>query len=102
MPPQPMIDTAIAQLHQQGQTPSVRTVHALTGGSFRDVSKALAVWRAAYMAPQARRYACVRFPCLAIGRHIRFCNGLYVTSDPAEQTLIEANDWFGGLIQLLP
>ncbi|SRR5687768_13303526 len=102
MPPQPMIETAIVQLQQQDQTPSVRTVHALTGGSFRDVSKALAAWRAAHTAPQARHYACARFPRLAIGRHIRFTNGLYVTSDPAEQALIEANDWFGGLIQLLP
>jgi hypothetical protein len=142
MPPSAQIQAAIAQLQQQGQTPSVRTVRALTGGSFRDISQALRTWRgtqgleqvplgtpgcaglqlcspsgaqgleqvplgtpdtgAAPDTPQVKRYTCARFPRLAIGRRIRFTQGQYVTSDPDEQALIEANDWFGGLIQRRP
>jgi hypothetical protein len=52
--------------------------------------------------PPAKRYTCARFPALAIGRHIRFRQGQYVTSDSEDQALIEANDWYGGLIQAVP
>jgi hypothetical protein len=35
------IRAAVEELLRQGKTPSVRRVHALTGGSFRDVSRLL-------------------------------------------------------------
>lgn len=41
-----------------------------------------------------KAYVCNRFPTLSI-RHIKFENGLYETSSPEEQAMIEGSDWYG-------
>jgi hypothetical protein len=47
------IDAAVATLTRQGRPISVRAVHALTGGSFRDVSRLLKAHLQAAVPPSA-------------------------------------------------
>ena len=45
-------------------------------------------------ATEERAYVCNRFPALGIGDLVKFDRGLFVTSDPDVQALIESHDWY--------
>lgn len=94
------VQKAVAQLQRQGETASVRKVHAITGGSFRDVARLLKEISedSNTNQPKQKAYTCPRYPELRIRSRIKFADGYYETSDPEEQALIERNDWYGVFI----
>ena len=102
------VRNAIQELTRRGEVPSVRKVHALTGGSFRDVSRLLNNLKGQQVdeqpgqtdttgvdAPARKVYTCQRFPSLRIGSRVQFTDGAFATSDPDEQAVVERCDWYG-------
>lgn len=87
----------------QGETPSVREVYRLVGGKYTRVAQECKALRLetngareelpAKAEPEPKTYVCTRYPEMRI-RHIHFCGGVYETSEPEEQQLIEQNDWY--------
>ena len=47
----------------------------------------------------ARAYRCRRYPQLAIGKRVRFSNGIFETNDSDLQRFVESNEWFGIYIE---
>ncbi|MFI5165004.1 MAG: hypothetical protein ACHQQS_00120 [Thermoanaerobaculales bacterium] len=43
----------------------------------------------------AKTYRCPRFPKYSIGPRVIFEDGVFTTSDPELQHLVEINPWFG-------
>lgn len=45
-----------------------------------------------------KTYICAKWPCLAIGKRVKFEGGLFETDDPEIQKMIEGNEAFGAQI----
>lgn len=45
-----------------------------------------------------KTYTCAKWPCLAIGKRVKFEGGLFETDDPETQKIIEGNKAFGAQI----